>query len=155
MVGEKVVLKNSQIVMAFEALVRIGDMQLEPRTAYWLSRNFSALQPIYNQVQEERNEIIIKHGQKDEVSGQILVQPTIKDGDKDVPNPAIELVTAELRDMLERDVEVTLNKLTLSGFIGNLRLQDMNALSVMIEDAGIDSNVVVLPKGVKFSPKQN
>ena len=146
MVGEKMMLKNSDVALAVEALMRVGSLPLQPRAAYWLSRNWNQLLSVYNTIQKDRAEIIKKHGTLNEETNHFVVPATIDIDGEQKPNPKAELATDELAELAEREVEVMIHKLAISGFIGNLSLQDMNALSFMIVEEAEGSNLIQIPR---------
>jgi hypothetical protein len=145
MVGTKMILSIKEVAAAYQAMVRIGNMPLHPRTSYWMSRNWQHLRPIAERIEKERNDIIIKHGTKDEATGQIIVLPTIEVDGVQQPNPAVDLCTKALEDLVNCVVVVSLHKLPMSGFMGNISLMDTHALSIMIEEE-VESNLIQLPK---------
>jgi hypothetical protein len=151
MVGETMKIKNKNVVAAFQALVQIGNMALEPKTAYWMGRNWKQLKPLWEKVERARTVIIKKHGVPDPNNpNNITVPPMLEvEGvDKEIevdgkmvanparwkPNPAVELCTADLEDLVEQEVEVTIMKLKLSGFKGTLTFQNAEALDFMLEE---------------------
>jgi hypothetical protein len=144
MVGETMKVKNRDVVLAFQALTRIGNMPLAPRTAYWMGRNWNYLMAINNKIEIERGEIIKKYGTLDEKTNLVTVMPSIEKDGEQIPNPLIETVTAELAELVDREVEIVIHMLPLSGFQGSLSYQDASALDFMIEDDQ-PSNLIKLP----------
>jgi hypothetical protein len=147
MVGETMKIKKREVIVAFQAMSRISNLPIQPRCAYWMSRNFNNLIVIYKKIEESQNEIIKKYGTKDEKTGQISVPQTIKKGEEEILNPVIEVVTKAISEMVEEEVDVEINKVNLAGFTGQISLGDMNAISFMIEE-DVTPTILTLPKRI-------
>ena len=145
MKGEKIILTNKEISVAWAALHKIQNMPLQPRTGYWLGRNHNALLPICERIAKELHEIIKKHGTATPDGSQIMVPPTIEVDGKQEPNPVAKLCQDEMDALNAKEIEITIHKLPLSGFMGTISMADINALNFMIEEEA-ESNLIQLPK---------
>jgi hypothetical protein len=162
MVGETMKLTNRNVVSAFQTLTQIGNMPLDPKAAYWMGRNWKQLKPLWEKVEKGRAEIIKKHGTVDpnnpnnlfvppmievesvakeiEVDGKMVANPS-----RWKPNPAVELCTADLEDLVDQEVEAVIMKIKLSAFKGHLTFQNAEALDFMLEEDN-ESNLITFPR---------
>ena len=154
MVGEKIKVLNRQIVEANAALLRIGHVPMQARTAYWMGRNFDQINPVAKKLEKERGEIIKKYGVKNEDTGAFNLPMTVDhatekgaDGKpKQIPNPNVEKAGEEFEAILDQEVEVEIMKVNIDGFQGTVGLGDMQALGFLIAE-DVSSNVIQLPPG--------
>jgi hypothetical protein len=134
MVGESVKLTKKQLLAGMNAILRIAQVPLQPRTGYWLDRNYKALTPLWKEIDEEMREIVRKYGKVTPDGLQLQVPPMIEKDGQQIPNPDLEKCTEEMDVTNQQEVEVIVHRLSLAGFMGAISLQDMSALSFMIEE---------------------
>ena len=128
--GETVKISLKQIMIAIPIIKKMISVYLPVQTSYWIKRDVDNMVRALKGLDENRNNLIRKHGFKDEATGNITVSKTN------------ESYWKEYEALLEEIVEVQINKV----FIGDLyktelSMQDIAAIEFMLKDEN-DSNLV-------------
>ena len=146
MVGENIKLKTKELLNAFMAMTRIGNVQMQPKSAYWLARNFKEIQKAYQDYTKNLAAMLMANGgSEDRATHVIQVPPTVEIDGEDKPNPDLEKAQAAHEKLLESEVEITINIISLSGILGNISPADINAIEFMINPE--ESQIMVFPGG--------
>jgi len=128
--GETVKISLKQIMVAIPIIKKMVSVYLPVQTSYWIKRNVDNMVRALKGLDEDRNNLIRKHGFKDEATGNITVSKINESYWKDY------------EILLEEIVEVQINKI----FIGDLKktelsMQDIAAIEFMLK--GEESNIKV------------
>lgn len=117
-----------QILIGEQAIAKLGEARALPaKTKYWLGKLIETCGKEVKRYQELRIEALNKFGIAPEVEGQPY---TFEDGKR------VEF-EVEIKDLLQTEVEVKLNKLTLDELdAGKVELSaiEMNSIGWMIEE---------------------
>ena len=143
MIGETVKIKKSQVFAAINAFRVMGSTPMQPQAAYWLQRNLSQLTPIAKQMENQKFEIIKRLGVKKDDGYEI--PDTIGEGEDKKPNPVLKQANDELAAAFNEEVEATINKVSVSGFV-QVSVEVLNALEFMIDEPVNSSNIVKLQR---------
>jgi hypothetical protein len=157
--GESIKIKTGEAVTAFHAINNIFNMRVPMRAkeAYWLGRNQTEVERVYKDYNKRLIAILEEHGGiRDEATQGISLPPTVKKKDPDplkveeidVPNPEIAVVQKLNNEMMEKEVEIEINKISLAGFMQAIVASDMKGIEFMIEHGEAEqSNLIRVPGG--------
>ena len=140
--GEKIEIKKGEVMAALQALAQISNYPLPERTAYWLGRNFKQLEMESKKIAMEHLEIVKKHGGVQIPNGGYQVPETIKEGEKDVPNPALKDLQDDYDKLMSEEIEVDIMKVNLAS--NNITMNARMALDFMLEDPR-EGTLLVMP----------
>jgi len=100
-------MKLSELINSADALGRLMEQPIKAKGSFRLAKAVKQVQPLVASYEETRYRLIKKYGEKGE-EGEYSVEPGSKNWDKFV---------TELDKLLNEDVEVKLNKVTLSSIV--------------------------------------
>lgn len=107
--------------------------ELPFRTKYWLSRLGKKLLSEKTLFDEQRNELIIKLGEKQE-GGSTMIPTVIEKKGKKIPNPAIEEFRNEIEKVLTSEIEIEHSELYLLDFDGVKLEENTTVLFSLIDE---------------------
>lgn len=84
--------KIMAVLNAFDGVSALLNVGMPPRAAYWVSRLMKKIEPEYNLIVQQRNKIISKHANEDDP--------------QKVASENMEAYQAEIRPLLEEEIEV-------------------------------------------------
>lgn len=114
----KVQLDSEQLVVAGQALRRIGEMQLSPKSAYWVGKTFKkmmkAVATSATDIQKTHHALVIKHGAEVMRDSDVVGEPPIPTGNFQVMPENNEVFQAAWSAMIAETVEVEVMPLSLA-----------------------------------------
>jgi hypothetical protein len=103
------------------AQVDLSKINLQRNTAFYLALNMKALQPYVETFEEQRNQIVSKYAIREDEN--III-----------PQHKVENFTAEMKELLNSKVTVTLQTIKLSDLPEQIEYSVISKLLIMIED---------------------
>ena len=97
-------IKLSVLVNSKEALQRLIEKELPVKTAFKLNRFIKAVEPELNNFEEQRVKLVKKYGKEDEK------------GNITVTSDNVEAFISELNDLLEIDVDIKFETISIDAF---------------------------------------
>lgn len=99
-------MKASTIQNIYMNLSGVGAKELPVKMSFVLSRNLKKLREVVQDIDAKRNELLNKYGEKDD-KGELIVADN-----GSVKIPDADKFMAELNEVLNADVDITLDKVT-------------------------------------------
>lgn len=127
-------MKASTIQNMYMTLNNVGTKKLPVKLSFVLARNLKKLQEVVQDIDAKRNELLNRYGEKDE-KGELIVGEN-----GSVKIPEAEKFMDELNEVLNADIEITLDKVTVedvekcdSEKYDSLTVDEMGAMEYMFE----------------------
>lgn len=128
-------MKASEIQKIHSALTGVRNKKLPIKLSFILARNLKKMDGVVQDLEEKKQELIEKYGERDE-DGELIV------GDNgDVKIPHAKAFVIEMSDMLSAEIEMQLDTITESDIekceqdgYDNLTVEEVGAMECMINE---------------------
>ena len=130
-------MKASEIQKTYQGLMGIKVKRVPIKMSFILSRNLKKLEEVVQDIDSKRNDLLRVYGDKDE-DGQLKVRDN---GEITVPAQDVPKFMADVNEMLNADIEITLDKLSMDDIekcdqdgYDNLTVEEVGALECMMDE---------------------
>ena len=131
-------MKASTIQKTYTELAGVKAKKLPVKMSFILSRNLKKMEEVVSDIDGKRNDLLGLYGEKDD-NGQLKVG---ENGEITVPAPDVPKFWADMGEVLNADIDITLDKVSMSDVekcdqdgYDALTVEEVGALEIMLEDS--------------------
>ena len=130
-------MKASEIQKTYQGLMGIKVKRVPIKMSFVLSRNLKKMEEVVQDIDSKRNDLLRVYGDKDD-DGQLKVGDN---GEITVPAKDVPKFMADVSEMLNADIEITLDKVSMADIekcdqdgYDNLTVEEVSALECMLDE---------------------